>query len=325
MAKEGTALPTAETARQEVMLPTAKDSADTRTDKRAEIDVAASALSQREFEGLYAEVKRTRRNLENVQRRMRLSDKDRMHVGRLLRGEITAEYLPEDSDKEGIIAVYEAKQEYENYAKRIREWNERRKEGLGIKAQEYLSGIQNWKDKTRFGGLRYSVETMERNFRDIMGEDAEALIAEYITPVHKAEYSKYINISRIKDPFRTDTKSWMGFIKTPEKLFEGENDMAVHKVDISGVNTAKLPVLSETEKEELLRKIREGDTKARETFTCGNLRLVLSVIQRFQSRGEHLDDLFQVGCIGLMKAIDNFDLGHGVKFSTYAVPMNVPG
>ena len=99
--------------------------------------------------------------------------------------------------------------------------------------------------------------------------------------------------------------------------------MAMHKVDISGVNTAKLPVLSEAEKEKLLAAIKKGDMDARESFVEGNLRLVLSVIQRFQNRGEHVDDLFQVGCIGLMKAIDNFDTRHGVKFSTYAVPMNV--
>ena len=98
--------------------------------------------------------------------------------------------------------------------------------------------------------------------------------------------------------------------------------MAMHKVDISGVNTAKLPILKEAEKERLLKEIKAGNTAARETFIEGNLRLVLSVIQRFQNRGENVDDLFQVGCIGLMKAIDNFDLGHGVKFSTYAVPMN---
>ncbi len=100
--------------------------------------------------------------------------------------------------------------------------------------------------------------------------------------------------------------------------------MAMHKVDISGVNTAKLPILSEEEKEKLLQEIKKGNTAARESFIEGNLRLVLSVIQRFQNRGEHVDDLFQVGCIGLMKAIDNFDTSHGVKFSTYAVPMNVP-
>lgn len=95
----------------------------------------------------------------------------------------------------------------------------------------------------------------------------------------------------------------------------------MNKVDLCGVNTSKLPLLSSKEKEELLLKIKEGDKDARERFIQGNLRLVLSVIQKFSSRGENADDLFQVGCIGLIKAIDNFDLSVGVKFSTYAVPM----
>lgn len=97
--------------------------------------------------------------------------------------------------------------------------------------------------------------------------------------------------------------------------------LIVNKVEICGVNTAKLSVLKEKEKKELLLKIRSGDNEARETFIKGNLKLVLSVIQRFNNRGENVDDLFQVGCIGLMKAIDNFDLSQNVKFSTYAVPM----
>ena len=97
--------------------------------------------------------------------------------------------------------------------------------------------------------------------------------------------------------------------------------MIINKVEICGVNTSKLPVLKEKEKRELLLKMRNGDTKARETFINGNLRLVLSVIQRFNNRGENVDDLFQVGCIGLMKSIDNFDLTQNVKFCTYAVPM----
>lgn len=97
--------------------------------------------------------------------------------------------------------------------------------------------------------------------------------------------------------------------------------MIINKVEICGVNTSKLPVLKEKEKRELLLKMINGDTKARETFINGNLRLVLSVIQRFNNRGENVDDLFQVGCIGLMKSIDNFDLTQNVKFSTYAVPM----
>ncbi len=93
------------------------------------------------------------------------------------------------------------------------------------------------------------------------------------------------------------------------------------RVEISGIDTSKLKVLNEEEKTELLKKIKDGDEKARETLIKGNLRLVLSVIQRFTGRGEAPDDLFQVGCIGLIKAIDNFSLEFGVKFSTYAVPM----
>jgi RNA polymerase sporulation-specific sigma factor len=97
--------------------------------------------------------------------------------------------------------------------------------------------------------------------------------------------------------------------------------MIVNKVEICGVNTAKLPVLKEKEMRELLLKMKDGDDNSREKFIKGNLRLVLSVIQRFNNRGENVDDLFQVGCIGLIKAIDNFDLNQNVKFSTYAVPM----
>ena len=99
--------------------------------------------------------------------------------------------------------------------------------------------------------------------------------------------------------------------------------MYMNKVEICGVNTAKLPTLSAQEKEELLIKIKQGDKNAEDTFVNGNLRLVLSVIQKFSNRGELADDLFQVGCVGLMKAVKNFDLSVGVKFSTYAVPMIV--
>lgn len=99
--------------------------------------------------------------------------------------------------------------------------------------------------------------------------------------------------------------------------------MQYNKVEICGVNTAKLKVLKEAEKMELLKKMHEGDKTARDKLVNGNLRLVLSVIQRFVNRGENLDDLFQVGTIGLMKAIDNFDISQNVRFSTYAVPMIV--
>ena len=104
------------------------------------------------------------------------------------------------------------------------------------------------------------------------------------------------------------------------------------KVEICGINTARLPVLKNDEMMALLRRTKTGDKAAREQLICGNLRLVLSVLQRFagrgespddlfQSRGENVDDLFQVGCIGLMKAIDNFDINQPVRFSTYGVPM----
>ena len=95
----------------------------------------------------------------------------------------------------------------------------------------------------------------------------------------------------------------------------------MNKVEICGVNTSKLPVLSSTKMRELFIAKQNGDKTARDKLVNGNLRLVLSVIQRFTNRGEYVDDLFQVGCIGLMKAIDNFDLSQNVKFSTYAVPM----
>ena len=97
--------------------------------------------------------------------------------------------------------------------------------------------------------------------------------------------------------------------------------MARHKVEISGVNTANIKVLSSEEMNVLFKKMHEGDPFARDMLVEGNLKLVLSILKRFTSRCENMDDLFQVGCVGLLKAIDNFDLSHEVKFSTYAVPM----
>jgi len=94
-----------------------------------------------------------------------------------------------------------------------------------------------------------------------------------------------------------------------------------NKVEICGINTAKLIVLKEARKRELLKRVKDGDAAAREELVNGNLKLVLSVIQRFTGRRENLDDLFQVGCIGLIKSIDNFDINQEVRFSTYAVPM----
>ena len=95
----------------------------------------------------------------------------------------------------------------------------------------------------------------------------------------------------------------------------------INKVEICGINTSKLPVLKEKELRQLLLSVKDGNTKSRELIIMGNLRLVLSVIQKFNNRGENADDLFQIGCMGLIKSIDNFDLAHNVKFSTYAVPM----
>lgn len=97
--------------------------------------------------------------------------------------------------------------------------------------------------------------------------------------------------------------------------------MASYKVEICGVNTAKLPILKDEEKDALIKRIKQGDARARETYINGNLRLVLSVIKRFSGNHENVDDLFQIGCIGLIKSIDNFNPTMGVKFSTYAVPM----
>ena len=99
--------------------------------------------------------------------------------------------------------------------------------------------------------------------------------------------------------------------------------MSSYKVEICGVNTAKLPLLTEDEKKDLWKRIKAGDSQARETYIKGNLRLVLSVLKRFSNHSENMDDLFQIGCIGLMKSVDNFDPSMEVKFSTYAVPMIV--
>ncbi len=97
--------------------------------------------------------------------------------------------------------------------------------------------------------------------------------------------------------------------------------MAKHKVEITGINTSNIKVLTSEEMEVLFKKLKEGDKSCKEQIANGNLKLVLSILKRFNKKGENMDDLFQVGCIGLMKAIDNFDLSYGVKFSTYCVPM----
>ena len=102
---------------------------------------------------------------------------------------------------------------------------------------------------------------------------------------------------------------------------KGDFFMARHKVEISGVNTANIKVLTTEEMNELFKRVKNGDTKAREELVSGNLKLVLSILKKFSKHVDNMDDLFQIGCIGLLKAIDNFDLSYGVKFSTYCVPM----
>lgn len=97
--------------------------------------------------------------------------------------------------------------------------------------------------------------------------------------------------------------------------------MARHKVEICGVNTADIKVLTNEEQMELFKKFQSGDLSAKEELINGNLKLVLSILKKYNNRTDNMDDLFQIGCIGLIKAIDNFDLGHEVRFSTYAVPI----
>ena len=97
--------------------------------------------------------------------------------------------------------------------------------------------------------------------------------------------------------------------------------MARHKVEISGVNTANIKVLSQSEMESLFKRLKGGDLSARDELVNGNLKLVLSILKRFNKNVDNMDDLFQIGCVGLLKAIDNFDLSYGVKFSTYCVPI----
>ena len=97
--------------------------------------------------------------------------------------------------------------------------------------------------------------------------------------------------------------------------------IAKHKVEITGINTSEIKVLTDKEKEELFIRLKNGDMAAKDELANGNLKLVLSILRKYQNRCDNMDDLFQIGCVGLMKAIDNFDLSHNVKFSTYAVPL----
>ncbi len=126
---------------------------------------------------------------------------------------------------------------------------------------------------------------------------------------------------KLASPGHTEDEFWK--FGLGEQAPFGGTSLKRNKVEICGVNTSQLPVLTNAQMRDLFARLQSGELSAREKLVNGNLRLVLSVIQRFNNRGEYVDDLFQVGCIGLMKAIDNFDLGQNVRFSTYAVPMIV--
>ena len=139
-----------------------------------------------------------------------------------------------------------------------------------------------------------------------------ALIVFFIRQKYNFSAADYPHSNGIKKPS-------LGKHKVKD-LFRGD-EMAINKVDICGIDTSRLPVLTVEESTALMERVKAGDKAAREEFIISNLRLVLSVIQRFSGRGESMDDLFQVGCIGLIKSIDNFDTSHNVRFSTYAVPM----
>lgn len=132
---------------------------------------------------------------------------------------------------------------------------------------------------------------------------------------------KYLSAVNTKLDILSSINECQQAILNDEIHFLRRTNVAGYKVEICGVNTAALPLLKTEEKELLLKKIKNGDTQARERFINGNLRLVLSIVQRFSQSSENIDDLFQIGCVGMIKAIDNFDISQGVQFSTYAVPM----
>ena len=132
---------------------------------------------------------------------------------------------------------------------------------------------------------------------------------------------KYLSAVNTKLDILSSINERQQAIINDEIHFLRRTNVAGYKVEICGVNTAALPLLKTEEKELLLKKIKNGDTQARERFINGNLRLVLSIVQRFSQSSENIDDLFQIGCVGMIKAIDNFDISQGVQFSTYAVPM----
>jgi len=183
----------------------------------------------------YDEIPKVRRKLEKAQRKHKLSTDDTMHVGRLLRGEIRPAYLPENSNVEGIMAVYEAKWEYEMYAKEIRDWKHGNAEAMRAEIHEDLSGLHAWRDKK--WGLGYSTETMERNFRFVMGDDADGMIAKYITPVHKAAAASNTLKNEMRDRVRA--------LNLSRKVEKGNLVSESHAVQLKGEAEDNIRILEQ--------------------------------------------------------------------------------
>ncbi len=206
-----------------------------KTEKKEE-EKKARIETKEEVQEAYKNLKATRRNLDKVTRKALLTDEDTVRVGQLLRGEINPMSLNTETDNvKDILAVYNAKKEYEQYAKRIRDWNRRRKEGLAAEAREYLGGMENWKDKKFLAGLRYSIETMERNFRDVMGEDAAALIAKYLNPVYKGNAEAV----KLKEEMREKVRA----LGLSRKVASGNLVSEAHAVQLLGEAEDNITVL----------------------------------------------------------------------------------
>lgn len=216
-------------------------------EKKAEED--SRLKSTEDVKEAYKNLKAARRDAEKIKRRVLLTEEDEMRVGQLLRGEISPMSLdPETDNVKDILAVYNAKKKYEEYAKQIRAWNAARKEVLSERAKSFLENVHNWKDKQLLGGFRYSIETMERIFRDIMGEDAEAMITEYITPVHKAQAES----TKLKNEMRDRVRA----LGLSRKAADGNLVSEAHAVQLLGEAEDNIAVLKAMPK----GKERDGKT-----------------------------------------------------------------
>lgn len=218
-------------------------------EKKAEED--SRLKSTEDVKEAYKNLMTARRNVEKIKRNALLTEEDEMLVGQLLRGEISPMSLdPETDNVKDILAVYNAKKKYEEYAKQLRAWNDARKRAPLEKAKKFLEGknVHNWGDKKILGGFRYSIETMERIFRDIMGEDAEAMKAEYITPVHKAQAEAI----KLKNEMRDRVRA----LGLSRKAADGNLVSEAHAVQLLGEAEDNIAVLKAMPK----GKKRDGKT-----------------------------------------------------------------